>query len=156
MRTRASKSITPKRKKKTYWTGVFITALTIVLFSGAFIWMGYNIYHHETEEQVAFEKHKKAFPIPGKVIQHKIVCMASNVYMGKDQLEVLVDGKTYYSCSPHCTAELLSRENVRMATDPFSNRIVNKAEAAISMSADSLGTILYFESEENLKRYLKN
>lgn len=157
MKRRVSKPIPQKgKKKKINWLGRFMTALTIVLFSGAFIWMGYNIYHQETEEQVAFEKYKATFPRPGKAIDHKIVCMASNVYMGNEQIEVPVNGKMYYSCSPHCTQEIHSGNSIRLAIDPLSKMSVDKAEAFISMSPDSLGTILYFESEENLKRYLKN
>lgn len=157
MKKKAPKTLLLKgKKKKGNWFGTFMTVFTIILFSGAFFWMGYNIYHQETEEQIALEKHMTTFPEPGKIVDHKVVCMASNVYMGKNQLEVLVNGKMYYSCSPHCTAEIQLAANTRLTTDPLSKRIVDKAESFISMSPDSLGTILYFESVENLKKYFRN
>jgi YHS domain-containing protein len=150
------KSIPQKgKKKKRNWYGIFMTVFTIILFAGAFAWMGYNIYHQESEEQMALEKYKATFPEPGKIIEHKVVCMASNVYMGKEQLEVIINGKTYYSCSPHCTNQLQSQNNVRLATDPLSKKTIDKADAFISMSPDSVGAILYFESNENMKHYSK-
>lgn len=156
MKKKASKSISLKgNKKKRNWFGIFMTVFTIILFSGAFAWMGYNIYHQETEEQIALEKYKARFPEPGKVIDHKVVCMASNVYMGSEQLEVIINGKTYYSCSQRCTNLLQSGDHVRLATDPFSKKTLDKANAFISMSSDSVGTILYFELDKNLKQYLK-
>lgn len=156
MKKKIPKSVPQKgKKKKDNGYGIFMTVFTIILFSGAFAWMGYNIYHQETEEQIALEKYKARFPEPGKVIDHNIVCMASNVYMGNEQLEVIINGKTYYSCSPHCSNQLQSGDHVRLATDPFSKKTVDKADAFISMSPDSVGTILYFDSDESLKQYSK-
>ena len=76
--------------------------------------------------------------------------------MGIDQIPVLVQNKTYYGCCDKCVRDLNEDETVRYAIDPFSNVRVDKALAFITMNSKQKGTILYFESKENAKRYFEN
>lgn len=85
-------------------------------------------------------------------IEH--VCMANDIYFGRDQIPVEVDGKTYYGCCQGCEARLKEDETIRVAVDPVTGEEVDKATAVAAAHPDS-GSVLYFESEENLQRYLE-
>jgi len=139
-------------KKKTKWKEAFTNAFAIVSLSGTAIWIVFMLINQEPPS--AHRKHKIERPAPGVILDHKKVCMASNVYMGQDQTLVDVQGQQYFSCGERCTQQLQSAENVRMAQDPYTKKLVNKCKAYITMNPDSAGTILYFESEDNIKRYL--
>jgi YHS domain-containing protein len=80
-----------------------------------------------------------------------LVCMVNNQYMGKPQIPVAVDGKTYFGCCEMCKSKLEHDRDSRFATDPTSGASVDKAKAVIGKTSD--GTVLYFENEANLKRY---
>lgn len=65
-----------------------------------------------------------------------------------------VDEKTYYGCCQGCKVRLQQDESIRQAVDPLTGEEVDKA-TAIAV-ARSNGSVLYFESEENLKRYIED
>ena len=46
--------------------------------------------------------------------------MVNDAYMGKKQIEVPHDGKTYYGCCEMCVERIPKDKSVREATDPFS------------------------------------
>lgn len=46
--------------------------------------------------------------------------MVNDAYMGKKQIEVPHDGKTYYGCCKMCVERIPKDKSVREATDPFS------------------------------------
>ncbi|HUG53009.1 MAG TPA: hypothetical protein VMR21_05390 [Vicinamibacteria bacterium] len=79
------------------------------------------------------------------------VCMVNDHYMGVAQIPVDVDGKTYYGCCAMCEERLAKDRAVRFAVDPVSGKEVDKAKAVIGQRAD--GSVLYFESEANRKKY---
>lgn len=85
-------------------------------------------------------------------VEPALVCMVNNHYMGKPQIPVAVDGKTYFGCCEMCKSKLQQDRSSRFATDPTSGAPVDKASAVIGKT--SSGTILYFENEANLKRYM--
>jgi YHS domain-containing protein len=71
--------------------------------------------------------------------------------MNKEQIPVVVDGKTYYGCCEMCKKALASDASKRAAVDPVSGKKVDKAAAVIGADAD--GNVKYFESEKNLQKY---
>lgn len=77
------------------------------------------------------------------------VCMANDKLFDKEQIPVVVDGRTYYGCCQGCKAMLSQNEQARKATDPVSGKTVDKATAVIGAGRD--GRVLYFESEKNLE-----
>ena len=79
------------------------------------------------------------------------VCMVNNAYMGKEQIPVQVQGKTYFGCCPMCEARLAKDPSSRTATDPVSGKPVDKASAVIGK--DESGAVVYFESEKNFLAY---
>jgi hypothetical protein len=101
------------------------------------------------------QQYQSSLPVPGTAVDHKLVCMVNNTYMGVDQIPVVVLDKTYYGCCPKCVRDLNTDESVRLAVDPYSNVSVDKARAFITVSPDKSGSILYFESEQNAKKYFK-
>lgn len=139
-------------KKKTKWKEVFISAFAIVSLTTTAIWIVFMLINQEPAG--GRRKHRVELPPPGTILDHHKVCMASNVYMGQDQTLIDVQGQQYFSCSAHCTQQLQFGENVRMAFDPYTKKLVNKCKAYITMNPDSAGTILYFENEDNIKKYL--
>lgn len=86
----------------------------------------------------------------GDHVPNELVCMVNNAYMGKLQMPVPVDGKTYYGCCEMCVGQLNNEESARMGTDPFSGKQVDKSEAYIVLSRED-GRVNYFESEANYK-----
>ena len=80
-----------------------------------------------------------------------LVCMINNTYMGKPQIPVEVDGKTYFGCCPMCKERLNNEPGSRVAVDPVTHETVDKATAVLAQDAE--GTVLYFASEQSLGRY---
>jgi YHS domain-containing protein len=90
----------------------------------------------------------------GSQIPNDLVCMVNNAYMGKPQIPVPVNGKTYYGCCQMCVGKLNNDETARTGIDPFSNKAVDKTEAYIILMKEE-GEVAYFESKENYLNYLK-
>lgn len=90
---------------------------------------------------------------PLKKIEGKSICMVDNRFLGREQMPVEVEGKTYYGCGPGAVQNLQMNTSLRMATDPVSNKSVDKATAILG--ADEDGQVYYFENEENLKNFGK-
>lgn len=84
-------------------------------------------------------------------VASKTVCMVNEQAMGKDQIPVEVQGKTYYGCCEMCKKALADNAEKRAAVDPVSGKKVDKATAVIAAQED--GRVFYFENEENLARY---
>lgn len=80
-----------------------------------------------------------------------LVCMVNNTYMGKAQIPVEVDGKTYFGCCPMCKERLENEPDTRFAVDPVTGEKVDKATAVLAQ--DDEGAVLYFASEQTLRSY---
>lgn len=92
--------------------------------------------------------------LPGgltRVTDPSQVCMVNDQFMGKPQIPIEVEGRTYYGCCPMCKDRLANQPESRRGTDPVSGKPVDKASAI--MVKDASGKILYFESEANLGKY---
>lgn len=79
------------------------------------------------------------------------VCMVTNQFMGKPQIPVDVEGRTYYGCCEMCKARLANEPETRTAADPVTGEVVDKASAVIAQ--DASGAIYYFANDDNLRRY---
>jgi YHS domain-containing protein len=86
-----------------------------------------------------------------KRVEAKQVCMMNNKFMGRDQISIIVDGKTYYGCCAMCKEKLQNDPQARTGTDPISGKPVDKATAIIGAAPDD--TIYYFENEENMEKF---
>jgi YHS domain-containing protein len=84
-------------------------------------------------------------------VESKTVCMINEHAMGKDQIPVEVDGKTYYGCCDMCKKTLATDAAKRMSFDPVTGKQVDKAKAVIAAQED--GRVFYFESDETLAKY---
>jgi YHS domain-containing protein len=84
-------------------------------------------------------------------VESKTVCMINEHAMGKDQIPVEVEGRTYYGCCEMCKKALTTDATKRVAVDPVTHKQVDKATAVIASQQD--GRVFYFETEENLARY---
>ncbi|MEY8021332.1 hypothetical protein ACA086_08385 [Muriicola sp. E247] len=90
----------------------------------------------------------------GSQVPNELVCMVNDAYMGKLQMPVPVNGKTYYGCCQMCVKTLNENEQARTGIDPFSNQKVDKTEAFIVVMAVD-GKVAYFESEESFLKFKK-
>lgn len=77
--------------------------------------------------------------------------MVNNHYMGKPQIPVVVEGKTYFGCCEMCKSRLAQDPESRAANDPVSGARVDKAAAVIGK--DAAGTVFYFENQSNFEQY---
>lgn len=84
------------------------------------------------------------------------VCMVNNRFMNKEQIPVPINGKTYYGCCEGCVATLKNDISSRFYMDPLSGEQVDKAVAYIILKPGSADEVLYFSSEANAKKFLKN
>ena len=88
----------------------------------------------------------------GDIVPHDQVCMVNNAYMGKKQLEVKHDGKTYYGCCENCKLRIPQEENARMAYDPISHQLIDKATAN-TPPPDKNDNVVYFENKANYEAF---
>jgi YHS domain-containing protein len=86
-------------------------------------------------------------------VESKKVCMLNDKAFDKDQIPVVVGGRTYYGCCEMCKKALTEKAELRTAVDPVSGKKVDKSTAVIGAKPD--GTTLYFENDENLKTFQK-
>ena len=91
----------------------------------------------------------------GAKVPNDLVCMVNNAYMGKPQIPVPVNGKTYYGCCQMCVGKLNSDAVARTGIDPFSFKPIDKTEAYIVLMKKE-GEVAYFESEENYNKFKKS
>ncbi len=84
-------------------------------------------------------------------VEPKTVCMINEHAMGRDQIPVEVDGKTYYGCCEMCKERLAKDATARVSTDPVTGKEVDKAKAVIGAQED--GRVFYFESDETLAKW---
>ena len=90
---------------------------------------------------------------PLKKVEPNKVCMINEQFMGREQIPVEVDGKTYFGCCAMCKERLAKDASKRVAVDPISGKEVDKAKAVIGAAED--GSVAYFENEKNLEKYNK-
>ena len=86
-------------------------------------------------------------------VETKTVCMINEHAMGKDQIPIEIEGRTYYGCCEMCKKALASDAAKRVAIDPVSGKQVDKATAVIASQED--GRVFYFENEANLAKHNK-
>lgn len=85
-------------------------------------------------------------------VEAQYVCMINNMHFNKKaQIPVDVEGVTYYGCCEMCKEKLKNDKESRWATDPVSGKKVDKAKAVIGATSD--GSVHYFESAANLKKF---
>ncbi|MCU1349096.1 MAG: copper-transporting P-type ATPase [Acidobacteria bacterium] len=100
---------------------------------------------------VSFGAETGVKPSPLTKVEPKMVCMVTEHAMGKPQIPVVVDGKTYYGCCDMCKKTLATDASKRVAKDPVSGADIDKSAAVIAADAD--GAIFYFENEKNLDAF---
>ncbi|MAN04703.1 MAG: hypothetical protein CMI35_16600 [Owenweeksia sp.] len=88
----------------------------------------------------------------GDQVPNELVCMVNDAYMGKPQIAVPVNGKTYYGCCQMCVKKLNEQESARTAFDPHSGRMIDKVDAYIVL-LDEQGTVGYFESQRSYETF---
>lgn len=99
------------------------------------------------------EAEAKRSEVKPKLVEPSIVCMVNNAVMGKAQIPVKFEGKTYYGCCEGCVETIKTERAARYAKDPVSGKEVDKAKAVILEGPG--GEALYFESLDTASRYKK-
>lgn len=89
--------------------------------------------------------------VKARLVDPKVVCMVNDAVMGKAQIPVKFEGKTYYGCCEGCVEKLKSNRSARYGVDPVTGNEVDKAQAVI-LEGDS-GEALYFESLDTAGKY---
>lgn len=88
-----------------------------------------------------------------KPVETSLVCMVNDTVMGKAQIPVEVDGKTYYGCCMGCVERLKTDITARTAKDPATGNDVDKAKAIIGTGPK--GEALYFESLQSFNTFMQ-
>lgn len=97
------------------------------------------------------EAEAKRTEVKAKLVDPSIVCMVNDAVMGKTQIPVKHEGKTYYGCCEGCVEKIKTMRSVRYAADPVTGREVDKAKAVILEGPS--GEALYFESLDTAGKY---
>ena len=97
------------------------------------------------------EADAKRTEVQAKLVDPSIVCMVNDAVMGKAQIPVKHDGKTYYGCCEGCVEKIKTMRSARYAADPVTGREVDKAKAVILEGP--AGEALYFESLDTAGKY---
>lgn len=90
----------------------------------------------------------------GQRVPNDKVCMVNDAFMGKEQIEVPLDGKMYYGCCNMCKERIPKDEKVRYAVDPLTGGKVDKASSYIVLVGNN-GEVAYFADEKNYQNFLK-
>lgn len=145
-------------KKKTKLSHKIQLSLVIIGVIAS-LWLGLKLNHKEVKKTGHIQKASTEQPIVepiqsliGKEVPHELVCMVNDSYMAEQQIPVPVKGKMYYGCCQGCVVTLNEKENIRLATDPFSGEQVDKADAYIVL-LDEQGTVGYFESQKSYESF---
>lgn len=104
-----------------------------------------------TQPDVSQATSKQDYEV-GDQVPNELVCMVNDAYMGKPQIAVPVNGKTYYGCCQMCVKKLNEQESARTAFDPHSGRMIDKVDAYIVL-LDEQGTVGYFESQKSYESF---
>lgn len=107
-------------------------------------------HHHPEAVATGHEHHIQK----GELVPSDEVCMVNDAYMGKKQFDVKFQGKTYYGCCDMCKERIPKDASVRVATDPYSHKQVDKAVAVIAVTGNN-GEVSYFENKDNYDNYFK-
>lgn len=86
-----------------------------------------------------------------RIVDRSNVCMVNNQDMGKPQIAIEVEGRTYFGCCDMCKTRLAQDATSRFAVDPVSNKSVDKSIAIIGRKPD--GAVMYFENEANFRSF---
>ena len=86
-------------------------------------------------------------------VDHVQVCMVTNRVLGRPQLAVEFEGKTYYGCCPVCVGRIQHDRRVRYSVDPLTGAEVDKARAFIVEGPG--GAALYFESADTAAEFAR-
>lgn len=105
----------------------------------------------QEQNKMHTQNHTGSFAV-GDQLPNQQVCMVNDAYMGKDQIPVPVNGKTYYGCCQMCVKSLNEKETARMGTDPQTGEKVDKTEAYIVL-LDKDGAVAYFKNKANADAY---
>lgn len=144
-----------KKKRGLRWSEIMVTALAIFLIGGWFVWLTFSSVSRELKESESRDEYQASLPIPGASIDPKLVCMVNDMYMGVEQIPVLVSNKTYYGCCEKCVKDLNSDEKTRIGPDPLTGETVDKALAFITLNPNKKGAVLYFKSKQNAEKYFE-
>ncbi|MDE5527211.1 hypothetical protein [Elizabethkingia meningoseptica] len=90
----------------------------------------------------------------GDIVPTDEVCMVNNEYMAKKQLKVDFENKVYYGCCEMCKERIPKDASVRFATDPISQKQIDKSSAIIAITGNN-GEVSYFENKSTYSDFLK-
>ena len=110
--------------------------------------------HMHTPKVVKQEINANILALADGSLPKELVCMVNNAYMGKDQFLVEFEGKQYYGCCEMCVKTIQNERQVRVALDPLTGKEIDKAGAFIALKPGSNSDVLYFESEENYRKFI--
>ena len=146
----------PVKKPKKKWDAIVINAIALVLFVGAFIWMGIIVYKETTGEKKMKDSYLASLPNVNDTIAHSKICMVDDIFQGDfPSVPISINNKTYYGCSQKANRDLSTIDSLRSAVDPISRAKVDKATAIIAIHPDKDGKVIYFGSKETYDKYLE-
>jgi YHS domain-containing protein len=87
-----------------------------------------------------------------KRVKTNEINIVTNRFSKDVQTGISIDGKVYYTSGDSYILNLQENPSIRFARDPFSNKAIDKADAAIYV--DASGRAFYFESDESYRNFI--
>jgi hypothetical protein len=126
--------------------GLILTGVIVVL--ALLTYFGYPVIKNQANKNSLNDMYNQKLPI-------NKVCMAGDEIKFKVIHPVKIEGNTYWACCNKCEARLHNNLNdVRYATDPFSKKKINKADAVVVQNPTKKGRVLFFETYKNYEKYI--
>lgn len=134
----------------------FINVLAIVLLGGGLVLIVYMTTQMSGQHSKDTDQYLASLPSQSDTISHNKICMVDDIYQGDyPTLSVRLSANSYYGCDAKAIHELSTKQNVRFAIDPVTKCNVDKGSAVVGLHSKRDGKVLYFESNETFKQYLK-
>lgn len=120
----------------------------IVVFSLIGVYYGFRTFF-SVKQRNAYKSYL------GKEIPRNRVGMLNDQVNNEPCVAYKIDNKIYYVCCLSCGYKLQDKKQLRFAIDPYSGKKVDKSKAFIALKPNAGDSVIYFESEQNLRNFLK-
>jgi hypothetical protein len=140
------KQFTKKEKLINFYT-IGLMSIALILFALQAFYAG--------RKDHSSDNYYSSLPATSDTIPHSKVCMVDDIYQGTyPTIAVSITNRPYFSCDQKGVYTLNTDPKKRMAIDPVSKKLVDKASAVIAIDPKKDGSVMYFESHSTHSKYV--
>src|SRR3546814_9013782 len=125
-----------RRNKKVKSKAIYREKIQGFLVLGGLVVVAFGLVYWLFIPGMFSSKDISAIPEENQVLDHSLICMVSSSFRGKQQLPVIINGKTYYAYCQTCVWKLNHVSELRYATDPLTGEKIDKASAIFTCDSE--------------------